>query len=520
MKHQKKHKICAAITALLVFSIAILLRAPSCYESFWLDELHSAWCIWGSFGDVGARAKAGHQMPAYFWTLWCWKQLFGGSEFALRMSSVIAVSASCGLLTYLTATRFKSLAGGFTAGMILSIEQNSLFFGTELRPYGCILFTTTIAVFCFASLLDDTNNNDLQSSRKNWLTLLCVVATGFLLQPTSLGTLIVFPIILIAIGKKPFDPNRKKATTVSRVAYGLLICVTIGGLISRTNLLDAWEQRELWSAFGKSYLIGEIAYIWNWTCLWILPLTALTFLLLSFGCKKAWKQNQNLLTIIAYLAMLCILITGIYWVISWNPIIPLWHRRYFIGVLPIFACLAGFSIVFAERILNASKQSRSVYQIMVHPALICFFIIGTLAWNQGLVQTIGNYPTAYAKRGERWREAVKYINRIASDDDAIWVAPGLIEEKLYRQAQRGTLTQNQHDVQIPIEDYLLYAVHGPYKLAYAAKIWTGQLSQLEPSGRNILLARTPASRLDATLKKSNLVTTFGGLSVIVFDEKR
>ena len=84
--------------SLAVFCTAIILRVPSCYESFWIDELHSAWVVWDSLGDVTPRAKLGHQSPFYFVGLWFWKQIVGGGEVALRLSSILAVALSIGLV--------------------------------------------------------------------------------------------------------------------------------------------------------------------------------------------------------------------------------------------------------------------------------------------------------------------------------------------------------------------------------------------------------------------------------------
>ena len=112
--------------------IAIAIRVPSCYESFWLDELHSAWCVWDSFGEVFPRADIGHQTPFYFAGLWVWKQLVGTSEVALRFSSVMAVAASCAVLVWGVSRWSKSVAAGTATGLVMALETNSLFFGTEL----------------------------------------------------------------------------------------------------------------------------------------------------------------------------------------------------------------------------------------------------------------------------------------------------------------------------------------------------------------------------------------------------
>lgn len=519
MNAQQPYRIPAASISLLVFFLAIFLRAPSCYESLWLDELHSAWCIWNTFGDVGIRAEAGHQLPIYFWFLWCWKQLFGVSEFALRMSSVIAVSASCGLLTYFTTTRFRSLAGGLTAGMVLAIEKNSIFFGTELRPYGFILLTSTIAVICFLSLFNSTDEN--QSSRtKTWWTLLLAVAAGFVIQPTSICTLIFLPIVLLLCQKIQLSRNSVAAGKGFRIAPWILACLISAAFVTQTTLLDSWEDRSLWSAFGKTNSITEAINIWDWLSLWIAPVTALIITLTIGGFKQSWDRHRSLLATLACLALLCTAITGFYWVLSLRPIVPLWHRRYFIGVLPIFACLMGCVVVFLGRSLRTDKTTFTLQRIVIHPFILSLLLITTLGWRQGLIQKIHRYPIAYATRNEGWRDAVQYINEVVNDKDVLWVSPGLIEERKYRETHRSRLPLKSKNDKIDREQYLLYAVQGPYATDHPARVWMGRLKRLPSPGRNILLARTPATRLGATFANAKEIVSFGGLCVIILDGAR
>ena len=78
MNHSSTARINRALVACIVFLIACGLRIPSCYESLWLDELHSAWAVWDGLGEVATRAELGNQTPFYFFGLWLWKELVGG----------------------------------------------------------------------------------------------------------------------------------------------------------------------------------------------------------------------------------------------------------------------------------------------------------------------------------------------------------------------------------------------------------------------------------------------------------
>lgn len=86
-KSRENNRLVTWACALAVAIVAVVLRIPYCYESFWIDELHTAWAVWAEFDKVTDRAAAGNQTPLYFHGVWLWKAVFGPSEFALRMSS-------------------------------------------------------------------------------------------------------------------------------------------------------------------------------------------------------------------------------------------------------------------------------------------------------------------------------------------------------------------------------------------------------------------------------------------------
>ena len=95
-----------AITSIIIATVVIAFRVPSCSESFWVDELHTVWTIHDDLADVLPRAQIGHQQPYYFGLLWLWRQTFGESELALRMTSVLSVAIASVILNV-------AVGGGF-----------------------------------------------------------------------------------------------------------------------------------------------------------------------------------------------------------------------------------------------------------------------------------------------------------------------------------------------------------------------------------------------------------------------
>ena len=83
-KHGKLYILLAILCA------GVGIRVWQTTESLWLDELHSGWTVAGTWSDVSDRAAVGNQTPCYFWFLWIWTRVFGHSELALRLPSLLA----------------------------------------------------------------------------------------------------------------------------------------------------------------------------------------------------------------------------------------------------------------------------------------------------------------------------------------------------------------------------------------------------------------------------------------------
>src|SRR6056297_1294288 len=192
----------AAVSTVCVLAIAV--RLPACAESFWIDELHSAWCIWGSWDQIFTRAAWGHQSPIYFMGLWIWRQIFGDSEIVLRMTSVLAITAATAVTIGGVLRWTNSRTAAVAAGLVMVLESNSLFFGTELRPYAAVILFSSVAVACFVRLLSDRSSVDTAADqvrdRRWWIGLILAVLAAAMVQPTSVGVLVWLPAAVVAGG--------------------------------------------------------------------------------------------------------------------------------------------------------------------------------------------------------------------------------------------------------------------------------------------------------------------------------
>jgi hypothetical protein len=132
-----------------VFSAAVWIRVWQIRESLWLDELHTAWVISGSPAEIAQRARIGNQSPFYFWLPAAATDLFGASEWGIRLPSLVA---GLGLVVLAFGILFRwtySLAAAVVAAALIAIDRHCIFYAQEARPYACVQLTGLLHVYLF-----------------------------------------------------------------------------------------------------------------------------------------------------------------------------------------------------------------------------------------------------------------------------------------------------------------------------------------------------------------------------------
>ncbi|MDG2222750.1 MAG: hypothetical protein P8L85_15325 [Rubripirellula sp.] len=528
MDHPSASKKGITLASIVVFGVAVMLRVPSCYESFWVDELHTAWVIWDAFGDVTPRAILGHQSPFYFVGMWAWKQLVGNSELALRLSSVFAVALSGVVLTAGIARWTGSLIAGIVAGMLIATETNSLFFGTELRPYGMVMLLASISLVLFLSLLGERSRHH-QTGK--WLGLNAAIILAILCQPTAAG-LMLLPAILIAswLIREPRALARINLSDAMILIGGSLAALTLWNV----TLNQSWQQRNAWRSFASATNWQQISDIWDWRWLWAAPLIVTLIAVVIAAANRQFRQIR-LLTVAAWtMASTAVLMTTIYWWVSWMDWVPVWHRRYFVSVLPMFACLSGISVATLQLAIKHLALERAArkpggksnpsWTWQIVPTLVSVALIIVVPAKQGVFRRLPTYPVALVVRGEDWRNTMQWVQSNSRPNDVIYLDAGLIENKTWLDQTDPTFPAGESEsAQI---EFLNYVAAGPYPLNRRSipfdhaknAIDDRQRTGLSPeiaSHRQFAILRKPASRL----KKSELpedaqIHSFGNVTVI------
>jgi 4-amino-4-deoxy-L-arabinose transferase-like glycosyltransferase len=100
----------------------------------WWDEALAIWAVRKGLAGATAWTAADVHPPLYFWSLWGWVQLFGESELASRLLSVVF-----GVLTVLVAYRLGRRLGGerlgLLAGWLTGLARFHVWWSQELRMY-------------------------------------------------------------------------------------------------------------------------------------------------------------------------------------------------------------------------------------------------------------------------------------------------------------------------------------------------------------------------------------------------
>ncbi len=435
------------LISLSVFTIAVFLRLPSCYESLWLDELHSAWIIADGVGSVYQRAVIGHQSPCYYLQLWAWKQVLGDSELILRLNSVLWVASGCSVITYGITRWTSSLLAGLVSGLILAVEENSLFFGTELRPFALVILCSSFAIILFLKLLSSESRHQRPHA---WFFLIVTILFSTICQPTSLGVLAWLPLGLCAIWLNRSPGEFRRITWLDAA----LILITLLAILMlwQMTLGQSWAEKSMWGSFATATHWQQICTIWDWPSLLLIPLILLLLIPIIDSRKQSHLPHSPSLIGLIFLATLPLLATTVYWCLSSFEVVPIWHRRYFIAVLPVLACFGGSCIGYAQIKIAGTKKPTLAGLALAITILFCLEV------QQRTWRRLQLSPVALVVRGEDWRTAIEWLQRESEPESLVLLDSGLIEGQSWITPQ---LFESENTAKL---EYLCFPLHGPYPL--------------------------------------------------------
>lgn len=161
-----------------ILSLALIFRLVFINQSLWLDESIEALALMGRMGPLMTYALADYQPPLYHLIGWLNTQVFGYSEIALRLPSLIS-----GLLTVFFVIKIGEFVAskkvGIIAGLLAATSPLLIYYSVEGRTYAMTAFFVTASFYYYIQLLDRKNNSKLCTMYYVLFTI-CFIYTSYL----------------------------------------------------------------------------------------------------------------------------------------------------------------------------------------------------------------------------------------------------------------------------------------------------------------------------------------------------
>ncbi len=144
--------------SLAISLVALFLRIYELdAESLWLDEAYAVNHVADrGFLEVLSRSLPDGNPPLYYILLDHWIWLFGGSEYSVRMPSVLFSVFSVGLI-YKVGSLLLDKATGLLASLIFALSAYQVHFAQEARVYSMMVFLCLSSFYFFLRLFQGKN---------------------------------------------------------------------------------------------------------------------------------------------------------------------------------------------------------------------------------------------------------------------------------------------------------------------------------------------------------------------------
>lgn len=463
------------ITATLLATIMIgaaLLRFSNLRESLWLDELHTAWVVAGSWSEIGARAQIGNQSPWYFYLVRLVVDVCGTNEITLRLPSLIAGLALIPLAWRMAWGWGRSITAAAMVAALIAIDHWCVYYSQEARSYALVQFVSLLQVACFTRLLD--------RSEIRW-RVGCVVLTSlmFYLHYTS--------VILIAGEAAAY--LRVYAISRGSLSYRPLQAFVDAGVCVATavpaipHLAYIAQHRGNWALMVAR---PGFAGLLNLFPIAVCTLPPLAAIVLDRVVGKVSDRNdpverrglaRALILCVSWLAVpLCAT-----WMLTRLDIARLFMVRYLIGIVVAPILLGG--------VLLAAVRRRAIQHA------VALIVLMLAAYQSGLLLKLVQPGALRSERNQDWRGAVAEIQRdAASSDWPVLVRSGFVEADELR-----------HSTEPLLRAYCLAPVTSLYRL--------------DSPGRTLIpLTMTDAGRL--TVPSRQMLSHSPGAWVLIYGAAR
>ncbi|NMC36070.1 hypothetical protein GYA49_03410 [Candidatus Beckwithbacteria bacterium] len=393
----------------VVLLVALLLRLPYINQSLWLDEAIEALAVRdNSLPQLFTSFMPGDfNPPLHYILLWGWVRMFGSSEIALRLPSVLlGVGVVWFGLTLLKQMLPKKIELQVAGGLLLATSPLLIYYSQEARAY---MLATFLASWSMLSLWQY-----IQEKKSLWRY---IIVTSLLLWSHYVAWLL-WPIQIILTWVLTKDKKRTLATLLPLVSIIPLLPLLKTQVILAAKVSTALP---VWQSLGAlsfknlllipaKFLLGRIDLQTSFSFVLILALFLIAYVIVIMQAlvKNKLVKDKKLLFLLAWLVGPISL--GI--VLSIKLALLSYFRYLF--VLPAFYLVFVFSLQFFKKdiqkiafgvflLLNIVSSSFYLFDASLHredwKSLVAF-IDGKQASSYVVMISSVDAPFAYYDQGK------------------------------------------------------------------------------------------------------------------------
>ena len=343
-----------------------------------------------SVGEMFNKLLVDSMPPLHYLLLHYWINIFGDSEFSVRLLSTIFSLATI-VICFLISKKLSNDKVALITSLLLAVSVFQIEYAQETRNYSLISFLCASSVYF---LIRWEENKDM------WNIMFFMLSNIFLLYTHVLGSIWIGSLSIYFIISKYYfkDFSNTKLTQWITVQLIILLCflpwIKVVLLQSTTWNQNAWMPTMTW----KDILGTPVTFSGSYALLTISVLSIANAII-------NFKENKSAASLITYflifpivlLLILCSIFNSIY------------LQKYTIGSHSFFLILAAFGIAQFKN------------------AKVGFLVIALYLIFSGI--KLFDYYTQ--SRKEQWREAVQYIEKNSKNEDLVLVDAGYCIKNAY-----------------------------------------------------------------------------------------
>jgi uncharacterized membrane protein len=212
--------------ALLIYGIIaasfVLRMANLGKHELWLDEANTVMIIQGSLRHLFAGLSADASPPLYYLILHFWTFLFGTTEYALRMPSVL-FGVALVIATYRAGKQYFGPRTGLYAAGLSAVTPLTIFYAQQVRMYTLLPLLALLSTYYLIEALEE-------GKKSSWAGY--VIATTLCLYTHNYG-LFILPIGVICVVAFKEYRQRLKGFALCLLAIAVLYAPWIPTLLKQ-----------------------------------------------------------------------------------------------------------------------------------------------------------------------------------------------------------------------------------------------------------------------------------------------